>query len=172
MKKKLKKKIKKAHWLNLAWLYFQQHAQQRISYFNFFVIFSTILLTGFISSFQNTVNKKELIGIGVGIIQIFVAYIFLKIDERNRFLTKHSEAIIKKIEKRYSGLPDKLQLFSYSDKKTSILLKKNTFFNKHITHGTSYKYMYYGFIILGIIILIYSAFAILPSIQIIKTTNK
>ena len=38
--------------LNTSWLYFQQHAQQRISYFNFFVAFSTLLTTGMISTFQ------------------------------------------------------------------------------------------------------------------------
>ena len=55
-------------WLNISWKYFELHAQQRIMYFNFFVVFSTILTTGLVATFQLN-NNVQFIGIGLGIIQ-------------------------------------------------------------------------------------------------------
>ena len=106
------KEITDKEWLDLAWKHFQQHAQQRILYMNYFVVFSTILSTGLISTFQ--INfQMPVIGIGIGLIQVFLSFIFFKIDERNRFLTKHSETSIVSIETLYKEKHESnFQLFS------------------------------------------------------------
>lgn len=153
---KNKQRIKNQVWLNLAWNYFQQHAQQRISYFNFFVIFSTILLSGLIASFSRTVDNREFIVVGIGSIQVFVAYIFLKIDERNRFLTQHSEEIIKSFESKYSTLPDSLKLFNESDRKTQAIKNYRPGLFGFMSHGQAYKFIYIGFIIIGLFIIFIS----------------
>lgn len=53
--------ISKKEMLMIAWNYFQQHAQQRISYFNFFVAFSALITTGMISTFQED-YKYHIVG--------------------------------------------------------------------------------------------------------------
>jgi hypothetical protein len=68
--------------LTLSWNYFQQHAQQRLSLFNFFVVFASLMTTGLISTFQ-TKYEIHFIGIGVGLVLAFISFIFWKIDERN-----------------------------------------------------------------------------------------
>jgi hypothetical protein len=129
-------------WLDIAWKYFQQHAQQRISYFNFFVIFSTILTTGIVTTFQKTFGSSYL-GVALGLLQAFLAFMFLKIDGRNRLLTKHSEDVIRKYESKFIDDQSLPKLFT--DEET---LTKST--KGIITHGTSYKIIYIFFLLWGL----------------------
>lgn len=140
-------------WLDLAWKYFQQHAQQRIAYFNFFVVFSTILTTGFVTTNQKSFEQHYL-GIGVGVIQTFLSLMFYKIEERNRFLIKHSENIIKSIENKYESLGmNSYRLFTMEDEISNQIKtnQKKTFFAfRQITHGFSAKTLYFFFILIGV----------------------
>lgn len=149
------KSIKDKDWLDLAWKHFQQHAQQRIQYFNYFVIFSTILTTGLIATFQDNFQAPYL-GKGIGCIQIFLSIIFWKIDERNKFLTQHSENLIKTIESDYKSY----KLFTDEELKTQQLKEDNnkTFFiNRQISHGKSYKIIFSTFFLIGIIGIVVSS---------------
>lgn len=137
-------------WLDLTWKYFQQHAQQRISYFNFFVIFSTILTTGLVSTFQKAFGVPYL-GVAIGVIQVFLSFMFWKIDQRNKFLTKHAEEIIKSIESK-SELGSDL-VFTAEETKSAQqfeLDKKANFLKRLITHGRSYEIIYFFFCAWGI----------------------
>lgn len=143
--------ITNKEWLDLAWKYFQQHAQQRISYFNFFVIFSTILTTGLVTTFQESFDMPYL-GCAIGLIQVFLSIMFWKIDQRNKFLTKHAEEVIKSYE---SSVDDTSlnRLFINEEIKTSeqVSLDKEKFFiRRQITHGKSYKYIYLFFLLWGV----------------------
>lgn len=91
--------------LDIAWKYFQQHAQQRISYFNFFVLFSTILLTGFFTLFFNS-SCDITIGMPIEIIESFLAFIFWKIDKRNQHLTHIAEEVIRRIESKSPAIKE------------------------------------------------------------------
>jgi hypothetical protein len=141
-------------WLDLAWKHFQQHAQQRIQYFNYFVIFSTILSTGLVSTFQNNFQAPYL-GIGIGLIQAYLAFIFWKIDERNRLLTKHGENIIKEIEANYETTGNNsYKLFTSEVNETNKQKEsnKNKFFLwHHFSHGKSYRIIFVTFFLIGIV---------------------
>lgn len=141
-------------WLDLAWKHFQQHAQQRISYFNFFVIFSTILTSGIIATFQNGYTAPYL-GIELGLLQAFLSFMFKKIDERNSFLTKHAENVIKKIEKAENSY----QLFNEEEQlSVQLPIAKNPL-NRQYSHGKSYKIIYNTFGMIGLMLAIGSSFA-------------
>jgi len=86
--------------LNMAWAYFQQHANQRIGYFNFFVIFSSLMTTGLLTTFRENF-RVHYIGVVIGVLQMIFSFVFWKIDDRNKFFTKNGENAIKKIEKNY-----------------------------------------------------------------------
>jgi hypothetical protein len=146
--------IAKKDWLDLSWKYFQQHAQQRISYFNFFVIFSTILTTGMVTTLQKGFALPY-ISVAIGCLQSFLAFMFLKIDQRNRFLTRHAEETIIEIEARDNALNEKAcQLFT-SERKNTLERQeqdKSIFWLKRLlTHGESYKIIYIFFMAWGML---------------------
>lgn len=146
-------------WLEMAWKYFQQHAQQRISYFNFFVIFSTILTTAYVATFQNA-YKMLYLGIPLGIIQAFVSIMFIKIDLRNKFLTRNAEDIIINIEKDFDKTTDhRYSIFTTEDLKSKdIKSKKQFFLFKQWSHGKTYVILYIMFGFLGLAMSTFSFF--------------
>jgi hypothetical protein len=156
--KKEEKGIAEKDWLDLSWKYFQQHAQQRISYFNFFVIFSTILTTGIVSTYQKTFGLTHL-GVPLGLLQVFVAFMFYKLDERNKILTKHAETTIKRIESTDSiAVQRGIQLFlteeqaSEKRKQSDEKIKwYRRWFEKVLSHSTSYRRIYVVFMIWGLV---------------------
>lgn len=141
-------------WLDLAWKYFQQHAQQKITYLNYFVVFSTILTTGLVTTFQYNFNLP-ILGVAIGCVQSFLAFVFWKIDVRNTFLTKNAESIIKNIEKQYDADGAKsYKLFTDEEELTKDVREKDKnklFFNKQISHGQLYRYLYVFFFIMGLL---------------------
>lgn len=148
-------------WLDLAWKYFQQHAQQRISYFNFFIVFSTILTSCFVSTFQSSFLLPRL-GIVLGGLEVLISYIFLKIDIRNKFMTRQAEKVIQEMEYQCNLSGGKsYSLFTGVAEATASLKLENSgkfFLKKHLTHGQAYQIIYGAFLFLGITMVIGSAF--------------
>ena len=146
-----KSSLSDKEWLDIAWKHFQQHAQQRIMYFNFFVVFSTILTTSLIATFQNNF-KAQYLGVVFGLIQAFLAFIFWKIDERNKFLTKHSENIIKRIESNNDK--NLYKIFSEEEintQKQSEEDKTKRFFLRQISIGQAFKIIFGLYFCIGIL---------------------
>lgn len=129
-------------WLDLAFKHFVQHAQQRVQHFNYFILFSSLLTTATITTFQ-PIYKAYYIAFVVGFIQIVVAYIFIQLDYRNRALIKHSENIIMQIEQDYKS---KYPLFSTEETETA---KIKVFKKPPFSHRKSYLYIYRIFIGIG-----------------------
>jgi hypothetical protein len=80
-----------------AWKYFQLHAGQRMSVFNFFAIMSTLLTTALATSFTEKFNCPA-IGMISGIGLVVIAFVFWKLDQRIRFLIKLAETELTAIE--------------------------------------------------------------------------
>lgn len=87
----------------LAWKYFQQHASQRISFFNFFVVLASSMVALLVAALFQL--KAYPIGAAVGLMLAFISFIFWKVDERNKHLTKTGEHALKELESRYGFLP-------------------------------------------------------------------
>lgn len=141
--------------LDIAWKYFQQHAQQRVSYFNFFVLFSSLLTTGLMASLNTQFNLPQL-GIGMGLMQMLIAFIFLKIDERNKYLTKIGETALIKLESLYEchGAQSlEIQVFSHELDKTSAMRKSVERWNifGQLSHSQCFKIIYLAYAFAGLI---------------------
>ena len=143
--------------LDIAWKYFQQHAQQRISYFNFFILFSSIMTTAMIATLSPQFNLN-LLGIGIGLMQSLIAYVFIKIDQRNRHLTKIGENAIIEIEQTYN-LPNQIncasvRVFNKEGKQTKEdrgAKAWHSLISSQISHSASYKLIYFAFAIAGFV---------------------
>lgn len=85
--------------LDHAWRYFELHAKQRLTLFNFFVV-----LSGLIAAAWGTAMTAEeplpTVGAIMGIVLAFSSIIFWKLDQRNAFLTKRAESLMAKAEER------------------------------------------------------------------------
>lgn len=142
--------IKDSEVLNLAWSYFSLLAKQRLTYFNYFIILMGVISTALITSFQEKLDI-HIVGIGLGFLEIFLCFIFWKIDDRNKFLTKHTENIIKYIERGYKC--EKLKVFTAEEQMTQKLRelqRGNLFFKKQLSHSQLYKTFYIVFSIIGL----------------------
>ncbi len=83
--------------LDHAWAYFALHAAQRITVFNYFVVFAGILCTGLAATVQAP-NRLAFVGIALGLLLSMLSFLFWKLDERTSFLVKHAEDTIKALE--------------------------------------------------------------------------
>jgi hypothetical protein len=85
-----------------AWEYFQFHAQQRLTTFNFFLVFSTLLLGGLLTTFQDRYGSPVL-GVGVGVLLVLISFVFWRLDRRNRQLIKNAEDALREEERSWGA---------------------------------------------------------------------
>jgi hypothetical protein len=136
-----------------AWEYFKVHAQQRMSLFNFFVIFSSLATTCLVATFQEKA-QAHLVGIGLGVLLLAISFVFWKLDERVRFLVKHAERALKWIETKYHAdgpdeKPHVLQLFTCEEALTADELA--------VTYAKCFRWTFFAFGLVGLVGAILSA---------------
>jgi hypothetical protein len=83
--------------LEHAWRYFELHALQRISLFNFFVVISVSVSAGLAACIQKG-GLFHLVGAALGAVLVLVSFVFWKLDQRTAFLVKHAERAIADLE--------------------------------------------------------------------------
>lgn len=141
-----KNKISEKDAYNTAWEYFKFHAQQRLTYLNYFIAFSVALTSAQIGILSANIGLQY-IGIFIGIAQIFLAFIFIKIDKRNTFLTKLSENILREFEKFYSfsnndEYLNSVKIFTIEEQESSKV--------KMMSHRKTYKAIMLTFLVVGV----------------------
>jgi len=82
------------------WGYFQLHASQRLTTFNFYIVLSTLLSTGLFSTFQKDFTVP--VGVILGFLLVCFSFVFWKLDERNKGLIKLAETALMDLEKQLS----------------------------------------------------------------------
>lgn len=85
-----------------AWDYFVTHASQRMSIFNFYIALSSVTVTTYFASFKSDSNIANQRWVLSCLLSLF-AFIFWKLDERNKFLIKNAERALKHFEALDSG---------------------------------------------------------------------
>jgi hypothetical protein len=134
-----------------AWNYFQLHAGQRMTTFNFFIVISALLTTALV----NSINEEEcghlscIVGVAISISLCVVAFVFCKLDRRVSFLIKHAEKALKSFEnenqKNESDIEQVYALFSTEEKQTNSIRRKKTFcfWRRHLTFKDCFNIIYY-----------------------------
>lgn len=82
--------------LDHAWRYFDLHAGQRMSLFNYYLALSGLVLAGIAGTYDKA--SLHVVGILLGIALATVAYIFWKLDQRVSFMLKRAELALGKLE--------------------------------------------------------------------------
>ncbi len=161
--------------LDLAWKYFQQHASQRISFFNFFVVFSSIMTTGLITTFSPQF-KIHMVGIAIGIMLSLISFVFWKVDDRNKHLTKCGENALKKLEERFYCVTDgdaslnPAQIFTCEEAVTDRLREEQRrlpFWKKQVSHSLCFNAIFVIYGVVGLLGAAYSGYMLYttPSMQ-------
>jgi hypothetical protein len=73
-----------------AWRYFELHASQRMSLFNFFLVLTRLVATGVATGLQGP-PPFQLAGASLGFSWQSASFVFAKLDQRVSFLVKESE---------------------------------------------------------------------------------
>jgi hypothetical protein len=136
---------------NIAWDYFHLLAQQRVTHFNLFIVF-----VGAISAIFATQINESLWGNVIACIlasmEVFLCFIFYKIDIRNKFLIKHTERVLIQIESNLGK--DVPKLFTEEEALTGDIRhteSKKMWAFRQLSTSQLYKLFYAFFFIVGLI---------------------
>jgi len=143
-----------------AWDYFELHAGQRMSLFNFFVLISALLTAGLASTFKKDCDL-QLLAFILGLSLLVISLVFWRLDLRVGSFVKHAEETLKSLEKPWEkeegNLDENSALFSAEDRKTTKLRadlrKKYRCFQPWIcpvTYYECFRLVYIVFAVIGI----------------------
>ncbi len=121
--------------LNHAWRYFELHANQRMSVFNFFLVLSGIVLAGLAATLQSS-SPVPVFGLVLGLLLSLVSYIFWKLDQRVSFLIKFAECSLAELE---GSLPEAGRLFRREPAASHGPQSTGNFWTRQWTYGRSFR---------------------------------
>jgi hypothetical protein len=115
MDEKLRKEYR-----DYAWNYFSLHADHRLRVFNFFVVFTTILVSTFATLVAQKGLRREYALLPASL--IFFSFLFLKLELRIKALVKNGEEALKYLDAAcLDDIDGPLSLFHNDDRKTKEL---------------------------------------------------
>jgi hypothetical protein len=85
-----------------AWDYFAIHASQRMSVFNYYIVLSSLITTGYFASLRAD-SHIEKAGPALGLLLSLFSFIFWQLDKRTRFLIKNGEEALSRFEESDPG---------------------------------------------------------------------
>ena len=84
-----------------AWKYFELHAGQGLTIFNFYIALCSAIATGLVATFHAEFSHPNLRCL-FGILLILFSFVFWMLDERAKLLIKNAEAALKFFEEQDS----------------------------------------------------------------------
>ncbi|MFW8644946.1 hypothetical protein ACOJBO_31590 [Rhizobium beringeri] len=122
-----------------AWRYFELHANQRMTLFNFFTVLAGLMTAGIGTSMQGG-HQYALFGVTLSVMLTLLAFVFWKIDQRMSFLIKHAEAAQVSAERHF--LPKEAWLFSSEPNAMSQAQAGHSTFISQWTLGGSFRLVF------------------------------
>lgn len=126
--------------LEHAWRYFELHANQRMSVFNFFLVLAGLVSAGLAAAIQGS-PRLAVLGIVLGILLALVSFVFWKLDQRVSFLIKHAEAALAELE---ALIPNQQgRLFLNERTATSAACSRGSWWARYWTCGRSFRAVFW-----------------------------
>jgi hypothetical protein len=136
-----------------AWDYFQVHAAQRMTAFNFYVVLSSVTATTYIASFRADSNLQSARPALAGLLCIF-AFIFWKLDQRNKFLIKNAERALKYFE-QLDPAENIAKVFTQEEVETKLLRVKGwrraLFWQLQLSYSDCFNTVFLLFFLVGLV---------------------
>jgi hypothetical protein len=153
----IQKEVTQTNFREYAWEYFELHASQRLTTFNYYIVISTLITTGIFATFSKDYTAPSL-GIAGGVLLVFFSFVFWKLDDRNKQIIKGAEAALKFFEDTTelvdsSDGPSVLKLFTRDDFVTDRRRAAKPFWpwRKHYSYSTSFNRVFGAFAIFGLL---------------------
>jgi hypothetical protein len=133
--------------LDHVWRYFQLHATQRMSVFNFFLVLSSLAVAGLAASLSRS-GPPPLAGVVLGGFLALVSFVFWKLDQRTALLVKHAESALSELEASY--LEEVARLFQREPARTHQFLGPGSAWRQQWTFGRSFRLLFFAVGLLGV----------------------
>jgi hypothetical protein len=145
------------HLRKQAWDYFQIHATQRLSVFNFYIVISSVMLTAYFASFKIDSNLQQARPAIAGLICLF-SFVFWKLDQRTKFLIKVAERALVSFEVG-DAAPPSAKVFSQELDRPAYASKwlRLCFWRWHMSYSDCFNLVFLTFFLLGVFGLVQSA---------------
>jgi hypothetical protein len=146
--------VKSQQSLDYAFKYFDLHAKQRMTVFNFFLVIAGIL-TGGIAAGLGHDPPIPALSVALSVVLILVAIVFQKLDNRTSFLIKHAERALKECEGEL--LSPTAQLISTEEAEFAAFQAEKGFWKSGWSYSDCFRTVFVAMVILGLIGLLLSA---------------
>lgn len=140
--------------LSHAWNYFQLHAQQRMTVFNFYLVITGLIAAGLGACISQGDKLAPMQGV-LGIFLSFITFIFWKLDQRVSFLIKRAEDSIASLE---TALETEATLFS---NETQSQLCTGLSLKSPWTYGRSFRISFFVVGLVGLLFAINSLISLM-----------
>jgi hypothetical protein len=136
-----------------AWDYFAAHASQRMTIFNFYIALSSLTASGYFLSFKSESNLQSVRWV-IALSLCFFAFVFWKLDERNKALIKNAENALRHFEKADPCDP-MTKVFTQEKEETDARrrrirgLGRLMFWRLHLSYSVCFNLVYGAFFVLG-----------------------
>jgi hypothetical protein len=142
--------------LDHSWRHFEFHAKQRLSLFNFCIVWSGLIIAAW-SQIMTGDSPMPYVGAFLGSLLVISSLVFWRMDQRNAHLTKMAEEILGTAEAAAFG--DKPLLFN--TEKADAHLRKGTWtflVGPQWSHGQSLRVL---FVLVAVVGIVGASFALL-----------
>jgi len=140
--------------------YFDLHAKQRMTVFNFFLVIAGIL-TGGIAASLGKESSMPTLSVALSIVLILIAIVFWKLDARTSFLIKHAETALKTCEAAL--LDESAHLISTEEQAFQQFKRDRGFWRSGWTYSVCLRIVFIAMVSIGVIGLALSAARLLQS---------
>lgn len=124
--------------LDHAWRHFDFHAKQRLSLFNFCIIWAGLVIAAWSQAMTGT-TPRPLVGATLGILLVISSIVFWRMDQRNAHLTKLAEGVLSEAENATFGAT---VLFNSSEVDTQLRKGLRFLTAAQWSHGQSLRVLF------------------------------
>lgn len=130
-----------------AWRYFDLHAGQRLTMFNYFTVLAGLTLAGIGATLQ-AAPSFSMIGILLGLLLALLSFVFWKIDQRVAFMVKHAESAHEFAERKL--LPPEMRIFCGEPGAHATAVRSSQLHQRPWTFGKSLRFTFGAMAVIGI----------------------
>ncbi len=134
------------------WNYFSQHADQRLKTFNFYLVFSAILIGAFVNILDDDLQSNS--KCVIPFLLCFISFVFWKLDKRTKHMIKNAENAIKSIDQIFIDSNDEsrveLNIFGVDD--SMRFVRQKGFYKGDFSYSQSFNLIFIVFGFTGLVV--------------------